>query len=168
MEYYNQTLVVVSALIATVAFAANFTLPGGYNSDGKHKGMAVLANEPSFIVFIVSNSLAMVLSALAILIQFVGKMISMGSDNPLYRIEYQLYMTSYRSEVLLYVTIFCNLLAILAMMVAFVTGSYTVMGHLPGLAIPVCILGCFFFVLFFFVIYKIIKWLKASDDENLS
>ncbi|RZC47687.1 hypothetical protein C5167_040615 [Papaver somniferum] len=168
MEYYNQTLVVVSALIATVAFASNFTLPGGYNSDGKHKGMAVLAKKPSFIVFIVSNSLAMVLSALAILIQFVGKMISMEPDNPAYSIEYQLILNAYRSENLLYVTIFCNLLAILAMMVAFVTGSYTVTDHLPGLAIPVCIVGCFFFVLFFFVIHKILKWLKANDDKDSS
>ncbi|KAI3955346.1 hypothetical protein MKW98_018447 [Papaver atlanticum] len=168
MEYYNQTLVVVSALIATVAFAANFTLPGGYNSDEPHKGMAVLAKKSSFIVFMVSNSLAMVLSALAILIQFVGKIISMVPDNPAYSIEYQLLLNANRSENLLYVTILCNLLAILAMMVAFVTGNYTVLGFLPGLAIPVCILGCFFFVLFFFVINKILKWLKASDDEDLS
>ncbi|KAI3899838.1 hypothetical protein MKW92_029331 [Papaver armeniacum] len=151
MEYYNQTLLVVSALIATVAFAANFTLPGGYNSDGKHKGMAVLADNPSFIVFMVSNSLAMVLSALAILIQFVGKIVSISLDDP-----------EDKNSRLIQTTLVCNLLAILAMMVAFVTGNYTVLSHLPGLAIPVCTLGSIFFIVAFFVIYKIVKWVKED------
>ncbi|KAI3868176.1 hypothetical protein MKW92_017009 [Papaver armeniacum] len=155
MEYYNQTLVVVSALIATVAFAANFTLPGGYNSDGKHKGMAVLANNPSFMVFIVFNSLAMVLSALAILVQFVGKLASIASDDP-----------DDKNLRLVEMTLYCNLLAILAMMVAFVTGNYTVLSHLPGLAIPVSTLGSIFFALAFFVIYKTVIWVKADDRHR--
>ncbi|KAI3902905.1 hypothetical protein MKW92_014451 [Papaver armeniacum] len=155
MEYYNQTLLVVSALIATVAFESNFTLPGGYNSDGKHKGMAVLADNPSFIVFMVSNSLAMVLSALAILIQFVGKIISLLLREP----------DEYKKGILLFMTLQCNVLAILAMMVAFVMGNYTVLSHLPGLAIPVCILGSVFFILCFFLIYKILKWV-TQDDVN--
>ncbi|KAI3878469.1 hypothetical protein MKX03_029473 [Papaver bracteatum] len=154
MEYYNQTLLVVSALIATVAFAANFKLPGGYNNEGPDEGMALLAHKASFIVFIVSNSSAMVLSALAILIQFLGKMVSVSSTQ-----------TDFRNESLLITTILCNLLSIFAMIVAFVAGTYTVLGHLPGLAIPVCILGCVFFVLSFFVIYVIVKWLKDSKDN---
>ncbi|RZC64148.1 hypothetical protein C5167_025886 [Papaver somniferum] len=155
MEYYNQTLLVVSALIATVAFAANFTLPGGYNDHGPDEGMALLADKPSFIVFIVSNSLAMVLSALAILIQFVGKIISIILREP----------DEFKKGTLLFMTLHCNVLAILAMMVAFVTGNYTVLSHLPGLAIPVCILGSVFFILSFFLIYKILKWVK-QDDVN--
>ncbi|KAI3840879.1 hypothetical protein MKX03_010007 [Papaver bracteatum] len=154
MEYYNQTLLVVSALIATVAFAANFTLPGGYNDKKPDEGMALLADKPSFIVFIVSNSLAMVLSAVAILIQFVGKILSMWLKDP-----------EYKKTILLTKTLHCNLLAILAMMVAFVTGNYTVLSHFPGLAIPVCTLGSIFFALAFFVIYKISKWMK-EDDVN--
>ncbi|RZC47685.1 hypothetical protein C5167_040620, partial [Papaver somniferum] len=152
MEYYNQTLLVVAALIATVAFAANFTLPGGYNDKKPDEGMALLADKPSFIVFIVSNSLAMVLSAVAILIQFVGKMLSMWLKDP-----------EYKKTILLTRTLLCNLLAILAMMVAFVTGNYTVLSHLPGLAIPVCTLGSIFFALAFFVIHKISKWMKEDD-----
>ncbi|XP_026460991.1 uncharacterized protein LOC113362531 [Papaver somniferum] len=157
MEYYNQTLLVVSALIATVAFAANFTLPGGYNNDRPDEGMALLVSKPSFIVFIVSNSLAMVLSALAILIQFVGKMVSFSNFSSI--------QTDFKNERLLMTTIICNLLSIFAMMVAFVAGTYTVLGHVPGLAIPVCILGCIFFVLSFFVIYVIVKWLNDSKDD---
>ncbi|KAI3955348.1 hypothetical protein MKW98_018449 [Papaver atlanticum] len=119
--------------------------------------MALLVDKPSFIVFIVSNSLAMVLSALAILIQFVGKMVSLSSIQ-----------TDFKNEKLLITTILCNLLSIFAMMVAIVSGTYTVLGHVPGLAIPICILGCIFFVLSFFVIYVIVKWLKeeySKDDE---
>ncbi|MCL7045880.1 hypothetical protein MKW94_016298 [Papaver nudicaule] len=157
MNGYTETLMVVSVLIATVAFAANFTLPGGYNSDGPHKGMAVLANKPAFIWFVVSNSSAMVLSTLAILIQFVGKLVSI------------LFMTYYPEEWgeiavnLLAMTLICSLLAILAMMSAFVTGTYAVLSHLPGLAIPVCIIGCMFFFLSFFVIYKIVKWMIRDE-----
>ncbi|KAI3994635.1 hypothetical protein MKX01_027525 [Papaver californicum] len=66
--------------------------------------MAVLANKPSITAFVISNSLAIVLSALAIFIHFV------------------------------------------------------VLNHLPGLAIPVCILGSVFFFLSFYVIYKVVKW----------
>ncbi|KAI3840880.1 hypothetical protein MKX03_010008 [Papaver bracteatum] len=150
-ENYNQTLLVVSALIATVAYAANFTVPGGYNRDKPDKGMAVLAKNPSFIVFLVSNSLAMVLSAVAILIQLAGKIVPILLKHP-----------GYKKGFLLRNTLCCNLLAILAMMVAFVTGNYTVLSHLPGLAIPVCTLGTIFFALAFFVIYQIQIWVKED------
>ncbi|RZC64151.1 hypothetical protein C5167_025878 [Papaver somniferum] len=127
-------------------FLALVLLPGGYNSDGPHKGMAVLANKPPFIVFLVSNTSAMVLSAVAIIIQFVGKIVSIALEDP-----------EERKEILLQMAIFCNLLAILAMMVAFVTGIYTVLSHLPELAISVCTLGSIFFVLAFFLIFKIMN-----------
>ncbi|KAI3420694.1 uncharacterized protein J3R85_012489 [Psidium guajava] len=35
----------VAVLIATVTFAASFTIPGGYNNDGLDQGMAVLAGK---------------------------------------------------------------------------------------------------------------------------
>ncbi|KAI3955345.1 hypothetical protein MKW98_018446 [Papaver atlanticum] len=156
VHFDSQTLVVVSTLIATLAFAANFTLPGGYNSDGPHKGMAVLAHKTSFVLFILSNTSAMVLSALAIFIQFVGKIVSFWVVDP-----------DFKYGNLLVLTIFCNLLSILSMMLAFVTGTYTVLSHLPGLPVPVCILGCMFFFLAYLVIKKEINWV-ADNDSSIS
>ncbi|KAI3942299.1 hypothetical protein MKW92_024124 [Papaver armeniacum] len=116
--------------------------------------MAVLANKPSFIVFIVSNSLAMVLSALVIFIYFWGKLLFLVSPDT----------DMIKNRKLLVMGVCCNLFAIPAMMMSFVTGTYTVLSHFPGLAIPVCILGCIYFVLSYLVIAKILQWWE-NDPE---
>lgn len=56
---YVNTLLVVSALVATVTFAAGFTIPGGFNSSGPNSGRATLAGDPKLIFFIVFDILAM-------------------------------------------------------------------------------------------------------------
>ncbi|KAI5319880.1 hypothetical protein L3X38_039588 [Prunus dulcis] len=86
---------VVAALIATVTFAAGFTIPGGYQSE---KGFAVLSRNAAFNAFVISDTLD---------------------------------------------------LSLVAMVVAFITGTYAVLGHSPILALVVAsVLGCsFFFIL---------------------
>uniref|UniRef100_A0A0E0FIF3 PGG domain-containing protein n=2 Tax=Oryza TaxID=4527 RepID=A0A0E0FIF3_ORYNI len=61
-----QVLGISSALIATVTFAAAFTLPGGYRAD-EHTdgGTPTLAGSYPFDAFIISNSLAFICSLLA-------------------------------------------------------------------------------------------------------
>ncbi|XP_039038964.1 protein ACCELERATED CELL DEATH 6-like, partial [Hibiscus syriacus] len=53
---------VVSALVATTAFAAAFALPGGYKSDkGDHdRGSATLSHERAFVAFVIADSVAMI------------------------------------------------------------------------------------------------------------
>lgn len=58
------TLLVVTTLIATVSFAAGFTMPGGYNNSRPHEGMTTLLNEDMFQVFVICNTLAMYSSVL--------------------------------------------------------------------------------------------------------
>ncbi|KAI0527330.1 hypothetical protein KFK09_002930 [Dendrobium nobile] len=57
----TNNLALVAVLIATVTFAAAFTLPGGYNSDDNNQGqgMAILAKKLVFKVFLISNTIAM-------------------------------------------------------------------------------------------------------------
>ncbi|KAL0926685.1 hypothetical protein M5K25_002930 [Dendrobium thyrsiflorum] len=54
-------MAIVAVLIATVTFAAAFTLPGGYNNDDSNQGqgMAILAKKVAFKVFLISNTIAM-------------------------------------------------------------------------------------------------------------
>ena len=59
-------LLLVATLVATVAFAAGFTVPGGFSSSPPNLGMAILANELDFCYFLVCNTLAMQCSVVAI------------------------------------------------------------------------------------------------------
>ncbi|KAF5184878.1 Ankyrin repeat-containing protein [Thalictrum thalictroides] len=52
-------LLIVATLVATVTFAAGFTLPGGYQSDGQYKGMATLQNLKQFNEFVTIDALGM-------------------------------------------------------------------------------------------------------------
>ena len=52
----TETLLLVATLVATVTFAAAFTMPGGYKESG---GMAKFLEKPMFHVFVISNSIAM-------------------------------------------------------------------------------------------------------------
>ncbi|KMZ59969.1 hypothetical protein ZOSMA_630G00010 [Zostera marina] len=60
----NDNLIAVAVLIFTLSFAAGFTLPGGYISDSSdpNNGAAVLTDLMIFKMFLVSNTMALVLS----------------------------------------------------------------------------------------------------------
>lgn len=66
---------VVAVLIATVAFAAIFTVPGQFVDDpknipkGKSLGEANIASEPAFLVFIVFDSVALFISLAVVVVQ---------------------------------------------------------------------------------------------------
>ncbi|XP_048491128.1 ankyrin repeat-containing protein ITN1 isoform X2 [Beta vulgaris subsp. vulgaris] len=63
MKQTAQSCSVVATLIATVVFAAAFTLPGGVDS----KGTPVFVNQASFIVFSLCNALSLFSSSTSIL-----------------------------------------------------------------------------------------------------
>ncbi|KAI3844340.1 hypothetical protein MKX03_006143 [Papaver bracteatum] len=143
-ENMSQNHMLVLTLIATVAFAAGFTLPGGYKSDGPEEGMATLAKDSAFIVFMVSNSLALLLSLYALFIHFWTRFLTAMLN------KYELISIAVP-------TLACTFFAILAMAVAFVTGTYTVTSCFPRLAIPLCIVSCSFFVFAFNFLYRSYK-----------
>ncbi|VVB07118.1 unnamed protein product [Arabis nemorensis] len=59
-------LLLVATLIATVAVAAGFTMPGGFNSSAPNLGMSVLANDSTLSYFLFFDTVAMQSSVIAI------------------------------------------------------------------------------------------------------
>ncbi|GKB02257.1 ankyrin repeat-containing domain, PGG domain protein, partial [Tanacetum coccineum] len=61
---------VVATLIATIVFAAAFTVPGGYtqSDDHKNKGLPVFRSEATFVVFVVADAISLFSSSGSIII----------------------------------------------------------------------------------------------------
>ena len=150
MKEASESHLVVAALIATVTFAAAFTLPGGYKSDTEddpNKGTAILSKNAAFQSFVVSDAIAMVLSLSAVFVHFI------------------LSLKFFRKFIFLFVfALSFTLVAMAAMIVAFVTGTYAVLAPSLGLAIVTCIIGLTFFLLVVFMFYKVRS--KAVEDES--
>ncbi|KAJ6797585.1 ankyrin repeat-containing protein-like [Iris pallida] len=121
-------LAIVGVLIATVTFAAAFTLPGGYNNDdnSSEQGVAILAKEAAFKAFLISDAIAMVSSiAVTCLLIFTG---SLDHDIRLHSI----------STAMKFMCV-----ALGGMVVAFAMGTYVVVvSKCPWLAILICVVAC--------------------------
>ncbi|KAE9454976.1 hypothetical protein C3L33_13122, partial [Rhododendron williamsianum] len=67
MKPFINTIALIAALIATLTFAAAFTMPGGYDSSPDNLvGVATLANKAALKVFVLSDTLAMCCSILSL------------------------------------------------------------------------------------------------------
>ncbi|KAF7145559.1 hypothetical protein RHSIM_Rhsim04G0029200 [Rhododendron simsii] len=76
---YINTLALVAALIATLTFAAAFTMPGGYDSSPNNLvGVATLANKAALKVFVVSDTLAMCCSILSLFLLIRAMRVEQG------------------------------------------------------------------------------------------
>ncbi|KAG4153471.1 hypothetical protein ERO13_D04G185250v2 [Gossypium hirsutum] len=118
LEKEREAHLVVAALIATVAFAAAITVPGGLQSEkGSEQGTPLLIHEAVFKAFVVTNALAFILSVSALTIHF-GVLDNLLSQFKFFR-RTVLYRTKSVSGILGYAT--------LAMVTAFSTGSYVVL-----------------------------------------
>ncbi|KAF7138329.1 hypothetical protein RHSIM_Rhsim07G0251000 [Rhododendron simsii] len=61
------TMALVATLIATVTFAATFTMPGGYDTSPDNLGVVNLAKKATLRAFILSDTVAMSFSIIAVL-----------------------------------------------------------------------------------------------------
>lgn len=154
LEKAKDSHLVVATLIATVTFAAAFTMPGGYISDKEdsEKGTPILIKNLAFKAFIISDAMAMVLSTSSVFIYFI--MVMLGSK-PKY---HWLIKTAFR---------FISL-AMGAMVVAFVTGTYAVLAPSMELAIATCVTGLSFFLYVFYIFIRLLRdfLLHSLDDDD--
>lgn len=128
----KEASLIVATLIATVTFTAGFTMPGGYISDaGPLQGAAILRKRLAFKAFMISSTIAMLLSCSAV---FIHIYIPMQQD---------------KSQMIsLFSTAFIlTPFAMVAMVVAFITGTYAALADSVPLAIFTCVIGSSFFVL---------------------
>ncbi|KAB5512809.1 hypothetical protein DKX38_029837 [Salix brachista] len=141
----RESHLVVAALIATVTFAAAFTLPGGYKSD---QGTAILAKKAAFIVFVISDAISMVLSISAVFLHFLSALYQ-GSFN----------RTQETTVMLFRLATSFTMYAMCTMIIAFITGTYAVLHPVLGLAISICLIGLGFFLLLYLV-----YWIIREDE----
>ncbi|XP_062102272.1 protein ACCELERATED CELL DEATH 6-like isoform X2 [Humulus lupulus] len=141
----KESSLVTSTLIATVTFAAGFTMPGGYISDEvghRQQGSAVLRNNTAFQAFIITNTMAMLLSATSVFLNIFLNISFVEGVNDHRKWNYYKFCMS--------LTIY----ALALMMIAFVTGTYAVLSLSAPLAITTCFIGSLFFVITFYIIYN--------------
>ncbi|KAB2036293.1 hypothetical protein ES319_D04G214900v1 [Gossypium barbadense] len=153
LEKTGNAHLVAAALIATVAFAAAITVPGGLESEkGSNRGTPILIQEAAFKAFVVTNAMAFIFSVSALTTYFAVL------DHLFTRFIF------WREAIILNRTWSVSMLlnyATLAMVIAFSTGSYVVLKPSHELAI-VSYLICPAFLLCKFCIYKNLFLLKIK------
>ncbi|XP_019188662.1 PREDICTED: ankyrin repeat-containing protein NPR4-like [Ipomoea nil] len=149
--------IIVAALIATVTFAAAFTVPGGYDDDGPGSGMAVLRRKAGFWAFVIADTVAFVCAFAALcgyILLLQASALGWWRQIPISMLIY------YHYSVLMHNV--CGA----AVVVAFVSGLYTVLvpsTTLKSVGVCVCICVCIFCIIgytrFFTFIDRLITWI---------
>ncbi|CAL4994802.1 unnamed protein product [Urochloa decumbens] len=123
-QTYTGNTSLVAILIATITFAAAFTLPGGYSNDAGSEGLPIMARKVAFQAFLISDTLAMCSSLVVAFVCVTAK----WED-----LEFLLYYRSFTKKLMWF--------AYMATTTAFATGLYTVLApRILWLAITVCVL----------------------------
>ena len=130
MKQRSESTVLVATLIATVTFAASFTVPGGYKSqDGVDEGSAVLSKKTSFEIFLIANSAAFGLSLASVFSHFTASKMILDFIHRKKFVARAPDSISYSTT---------------AMLLAFILGNYTVVPHNMGITVAVIVCWCFF------------------------
>ncbi|AEE83437.1 ankyrin repeat family protein [Arabidopsis thaliana] len=136
-RHYVNALLVVAALVATVTFAAGFTIPGGYISDSKkpNLGRATLATNPTLFIFLLFDILAMQ-SSVATICTLIWAQLG----------DLALILKS------LHVALPLLLFSLLCMPVAFLFGVITAIAHVKWLLVTISIISGGFFLFAIFIL----------------
>ncbi|KAK4856517.1 hypothetical protein QYF36_018403 [Acer negundo] len=138
MEKTKDSHLIVAALIATVTFTAAFTLPGGVIQD---EGTAILSKKSAFQDIVITDAIAMVLSLSTVFTHFLMSLKTIIST------EQSLFLMLYGGS--------STVIAMGAMVIAFVTGTYAVLTTSLWLAIFTTFIGLTFFLLMYLIFRKV-------------
>ncbi|KAK0603001.1 hypothetical protein LWI29_000375 [Acer saccharum] len=128
IEKARQNELVASTLIATITFAAGFTVPGGFVADkGPDQGDAILSRNTAFRAFVILNTMSMILSSLA-----VFNRLSIGSASIHHQDLRKLVKNTIFGQGLI-------ISSMVAMIGAFVSGTCAVLRNDKSLAISACV-----------------------------
>lgn len=120
-QTYTSNTSLVAILIATITFAAAFTLPGGYNNDAGSEGLPIMSRKVAFQAFLISDCLAMCSSLAVAFISILAR----WED-----FEFLVYYRSFTKKLMW--------VSYVATTIAFATGLYTVLApRLLWLAITI-------------------------------
>uniref|UniRef100_A0A2N9FW91 PGG domain-containing protein n=1 Tax=Fagus sylvatica TaxID=28930 RepID=A0A2N9FW91_FAGSY len=147
----SETNLLIATLIATVTFTAAFTVPGGYQSQGVDEGLAVFGRSAAFGAFLIANTFAFALSMTSILVHFSTSLGVQGLAFRKYLVPDPFIYTYY---------------AIIAMLVAFISGTYTVVPHSLGITAAV-IVSFFSFPRLVEIVEFVESWLIKSWRQVL-
>lgn len=145
VEGMAKTHMIVATLVATISFAASFTIPGGYRQQGQDEGMAVLVRDAAFKAFVITNTLAVICSTSSVFLYLSASLFKVRDE------EEEKVVHRYLMALWLVI------IALVAITVAFITGTYAVLGHSLGLAIPTCVIACSSFIVYALELTKHIR-----------
>ncbi|KAK2641598.1 hypothetical protein Ddye_023361 [Dipteronia dyeriana] len=127
MKKPRQNDLVAATLIATVTFAAGFTVPGGFVADkGPDQGAAILTRNTAFRAFVILNAISMVLSSRAVIVHLDESFATHVPDTRALFKQMRL-----RQLLISY--------AMMAMIGAFLSGTCAVLHNNRNLAISACV-----------------------------
>lgn len=158
----SESLTLVATLIATITFAAAFATPGGYDGNqGPKQGMAVLVRQASFKVFAIANTIAVMCSTSSVVYYVFAAFHYSEEEKQALRYERGFYLV---------------LIAIIAMTVGFISGTYAMLVHSWGLAIATSIIASITFFIYFLELrrlfelwyYSIFPWQEEESDPKHS
>ncbi|CAO2837803.1 unnamed protein product [Amaranthus hypochondriacus] len=152
LDQIRATLSVVAALLATITFAAGFTLPGGLDDK---TGGAKLPKRAAFIVFLLTDTVAMCTSMLVLFCLILSMVSNHNMCRVLVECSVNILITS------LYFTT-----------VAFMTGIYTVINHTFLGVLIVFFITCSLIIIFAnktiwdFFIAKLVPAVNQDQEES--
>ncbi|XP_016554119.2 protein ACCELERATED CELL DEATH 6-like [Capsicum annuum] len=149
-----QMQLVVATLLVTVTFAAGFTLPGGFESDDNspNKGMVILIRKSAFRAFVITDAIAFACSAGAIFSYFYMAINSRPMSYQDLGYLWSLGKVGAKSQ----------LVAMSAVVIAFVTGTYATLAHSLGLAVTFCAIGCISFIMYVWAVLRTVCWIRLA------
>ncbi|XP_026437573.1 uncharacterized protein LOC113335761 isoform X6 [Papaver somniferum] len=160
MKDTSGSCMLVAALIATVAFAAAFTVPGGNINDSNDakNGTPVFLGRTSFMVFAVADALAL-FSSISSVLMFLAIYTSRYAEED--------FLKSLPQKLIIgLATLFISMATIL---VAFSASLFIVLGDIFAWAlIPITLLGCVPVVLFAFLQLPLfVEYVRSAYWGNL-